>query len=67
MIATDAMPPRLPLANTPTPLQRLERLSAKIGVEIYFKRDDFTGSELSGNKVRKLEFLMPGKRAPTRC
>jgi D-cysteine desulfhydrase len=33
-------------------------LSRRAGVEIFFKRDDFTGSELSGNKVRKLEFLL---------
>lgn len=58
MIQTDRFPPRLPLANIPTPLQKMERLSRTAGVEIFFKRDDFTGSELSGNKVRKLEFLM---------
>lgn len=54
----DLFPPRFPLANTPTPLQKMERLSRQAGVEIFFKRDDFTGSELSGNKVRKLEFLL---------
>ena len=36
----------------------MAHLSRQAGVEIFFKRDDFTGSELSGNKVRKLEFLM---------
>jgi D-cysteine desulfhydrase len=41
----------------------MERLSRQTGVEIYFKRDDFTGSELSGNKVRKLEFLMADAKA----
>lgn len=58
MLPTDKVPPRIHLANTPTPLQKMERLSQKAGVEIFFKRDDFTGSELSGNKVRKLEFLL---------
>ena len=58
MIPTELKPPRLQMANTPTPLQFMERLSRKAGVPIYFKRDDFTGSELSGNKIRKLEFLM---------
>jgi D-cysteine desulfhydrase len=29
-----------------------------MGVEIYVKRDDFTGMELSGNKIRKLEFIL---------
>ena len=63
MIPADQFPPRLPLANTPTPLQFMGRLSQQAGVEIYFKRDDFTGSELSGNKIRKLEFLMADARA----
>lgn len=58
MISTDKFPPRIHLANIPTPLQKMERLSRQAGVEIFFKRDDFTGSELSGNKVRKLEFLL---------
>jgi D-cysteine desulfhydrase len=58
MISKEIFPPRLHLANTPTPLQKMERLSRQAGVEIFFKRDDFTGSELSGNKVRKLEFLL---------
>jgi len=62
MNPADAVPPRLHLANTPTPLQPRRRLSQKVGVEIYFKRDDFTGSELSGNKIRKLEFLMADAR-----
>ncbi|WP_372677850.1 D-cysteine desulfhydrase family protein [Desulfosarcina sp.] len=58
MIPADLFPPRIQLANTPTPLQKMERLSRKAGVEIFFKRDDYTGSELSGNKIRKLEFLL---------
>jgi D-cysteine desulfhydrase len=53
-----AYPDRIRLAHTPTPLQRMQRLSQRMGVDIYFKRDDFSGSELSGNKVRKLEFLL---------
>ncbi len=51
-------PERIKLAQTPTPLEKMERLSEKFGVEIYFKRDDYTGTELSGNKVRKLEFIL---------
>lgn len=27
-------------------------------VELWIKRDDLTGMQLSGNKVRKLEFLL---------
>lgn len=49
-------PPRVDLANTPTPLDMMERMSKKLGVELYVKRDDLTGAELSGNKIRKLEF-----------
>lgn len=45
------------LANLPTPIVKLSRLSEEYGAEIYMKRDDYTGSELSGNKVRKLEYL----------
>lgn len=51
-------PPRVQLANLPTPLERMNRLSREFGVEILFKRDDLTGIELSGNKIRKLEFLL---------
>ncbi|MEE4252494.1 MAG: D-cysteine desulfhydrase family protein [Desulfuromusa sp.] len=51
-------PERVRLAQTPTPLQKMDRLSDRFGVDIYFKRDDYTGTELSGNKVRKLEFLL---------
>ena len=51
--------PRITLAQTPTPLGRLERLSNHLGVEFWMKRDDLTGDiGLSGNKVRKLEYLM---------
>jgi len=52
-------PPRLALAQTPTPLQYLERLSSREGrARIWVKRDDQTGAATSGNKVRKLEFTL---------
>jgi D-cysteine desulfhydrase len=51
-------PPRVPLARIPTPLERLNRLSERLGVDLYVKRDDLTGVELTGNKVRKLEFVL---------
>lgn len=52
-------PPRLALAQTPTPLQLLRRVSRDSGgPRIWVKRDDLTGSLLSGNKVRKLEFVL---------
>lgn len=51
-------PPRVSLAQLPTPLQPLRRLQqAQGGPLIWLKRDDLTGTALSGNKVRKLEFI----------
>lgn len=55
---TLSFPKRVALANTPTPLEHLPRTSDALGVEFYIKRDDMTGAELSGNKIRKLEFLV---------
>jgi len=52
-------PARLALAQTPTPLQLLQRLSLQVGgPRIWIKRDDLTGSVLTGNKIRKLEFTL---------
>jgi D-cysteine desulfhydrase len=50
--------PRVALATTPTPLLPAPRLSAAVGTDIWFKRDDLTGLGLGGNKVRGLEFLL---------
>ncbi len=51
--------PRVSLGFFPTPLHRLERLSQRLGCEIYVKRDDLTGfTPYGGNKIRKLEFLL---------
>ncbi|HET8538311.1 MAG TPA: D-cysteine desulfhydrase family protein [Anaeromyxobacter sp.] len=52
------LPPRVPLARLPTPLEPSPRLGAELGVELLYKRDDLTGLELSGNKARKLELLV---------
>lgn len=49
---------RLPLAHLPTPIDFLPRLSHTLGVELYMKRDDLTESVGSGNKIRKLEYLV---------
>ncbi|BFM11634.1 aminocyclopropane-1-carboxylate deaminase/D-cysteine desulfhydrase family protein [Simiduia litorea] len=53
-------PPRIPFAHTPTPIQPLIHLQKALGVStrLWVKRDDLTGSHLSGNKIRKLEFLV---------
>ena len=52
-------PRKIDLAQTPTPLQYLERASQRWGNghRLWVKRDDLTGCLLSGNKVRKLEFI----------
>jgi D-cysteine desulfhydrase len=50
--------PRVELARLPTPIHPLPALGARLGVEIHVKRDDLTGCLLSGNKVRKLEFVL---------
>ena len=52
------LPERLTLAHLPTPIQPLPRLSQEVEPELYVWRDDLTGFELGGNKVRKLEFLL---------
>jgi 1-aminocyclopropane-1-carboxylate deaminase/D-cysteine desulfhydrase-like pyridoxal-dependent ACC family enzyme len=55
--------PRWRVANLPTPLIRVDRLAARLGVEnAYVKMDAETGFAMGGNKVRKLEFeLAPGR------
>ncbi|MCB0731496.1 MAG: pyridoxal-phosphate dependent enzyme [Ignavibacteriae bacterium] len=47
-------PQKLNLANIPTPVQKI----SFEGCEFLIKRDDLTGVELTGNKVRKLEYLL---------
>lgn len=49
---------RIELANLPTRIQKLERLSKELNANIYIKRDDQTGTEWSGNKIRKLEYVV---------
>jgi len=51
-------PPRVELALLPTPILKLERVSRRLGVEVYIKRDDLTGLLEAGGQVRKLEFLV---------
>jgi len=59
--------PKTNLGFFPTPLYKLENLSTELGIELYIKRDDFTGSNLfGGNKTRKLEYLI-GKAKADGC
>ena len=63
---------RYPLTYGPTPIERLPRLSEALGgkVEIWAKRDDCnSGLAFGGNKLRKLEYIVPdaiasGQAAP---
>lgn len=52
--------PRQQLAFFPSPLHPLPRLSKHLGIEVWAKRDDVSsGLAYGGNKVRKLEWLVP--------
>lgn len=57
---------RIKLANLPTKIEKLDRLSKELDKNIYIKRDDQTGIELSGNKIRKLEFSV-GEALENNC
>ncbi len=53
---------RYPLTFGPTPIEKLSRLSAYLGggVKIYAKREDCnSGLAFGGNKIRKLEYIVP--------
>ena len=56
------LPKKINLANLPTPLEEL----AYKGKKFFIKRDDYTGLDFSGNKIRKLEYLLyQAKRSKT--
>ena len=55
--------PRTLLVNLPTPLEPLDALGGELGLSLFVKRDDLTGCALSGNKVRKLEWLVGDAKA----
>lgn len=51
--------PRIRLANLPTPLQEMPRLTKLLnGPRLWVKRDDCTGIAFGGNKERKAEFVL---------
>jgi 1-aminocyclopropane-1-carboxylate deaminase len=53
---------RYPLMFGPTPIEKLKRLSEHLGgaVDLYAKRDDCnSGLAFGGNKIRKLEYIVP--------
>lgn len=52
--------PWIELADLPTPVKKLENLGSSIGYNnIWMKRDDQSSRLYGGNKVRKLEFVLP--------
>lgn len=56
--------PRIRIANLPTPLEPMPRLSARLGgPKLWVKRDDLTGLAFGGNKTRKLEFVLAEAQA----
>ena len=50
--------PRAKLMSGPTPLERLDNLSAELDIDLWLKRDDLTGLSFGGNKTRQLEFYL---------
>jgi 1-aminocyclopropane-1-carboxylate deaminase len=53
---------RYPLTFGPTPIEHLPRLSKELGneLQIYAKREDCnSGLAMGGNKLRKLEYIVP--------
>jgi len=56
--------PRVVLGHTPTPIEAMANLGARLGgARLYVKRDDCTGLAFGGNKVRQLEFYLGAARA----
>ncbi|KAI9908359.1 hypothetical protein PsorP6_003612 [Peronosclerospora sorghi] len=51
-------PKRLRLGHFPTPIFPFSPPGLPKGMRMFIKREDFSGMETSGNKIRKLEFLL---------
>lgn len=58
-------PAQLPLLGSPTPLQSIETSKLGVGSEsrLWIKRDDLTGTALSGNKLRKMAYVLSDAKA----
>jgi len=48
--------PRTELLRQPTPLDHMNRLSERLGIDLWLERDDLTGVSMGGNKTRQLEY-----------
>lgn len=54
---------KISLGFYPTPFHKLERISEEFGINLWIKREDFSGASLfGGNKIRKLEYLLKEAR-----
>ena len=54
---------RVTLTRAPTPLDWLPHAGARLGLDLYLKRDDLTDLALGGDKPRKLEYELARARA----
>jgi 1-aminocyclopropane-1-carboxylate deaminase/D-cysteine desulfhydrase-like pyridoxal-dependent ACC family enzyme len=65
VLETVALPPSLPLADTPTPCEELTNLGRVLGcaARLVIKRDDAIAFAFGGNKVRKLRFVAARAKA----
>ncbi|GAA3833138.1 D-cysteine desulfhydrase [Streptomyces coacervatus] len=57
----DVVKGRVELSTWPTPVERMPRLAARLGLrehDLWIKRDDLIGLGGGGNKVRKLEWFV---------
>ena len=50
--------PNVQISINPTPIYKLPRLSSQLGYTIYIMREDLTGFNIGGNKIRKLDFII---------
>jgi D-cysteine desulfhydrase len=55
--------PYLPLGHPPSPVRRLRALAPGPGPEVWLKDDGAYGAPHGGNKVRKLEWILPDVEA----
>jgi D-cysteine desulfhydrase len=49
---------KITIANVPTKIEKLNFFNKHLNKSVFIKRDDQTGMATSGNKIRKLEYLL---------
>lgn len=49
---------KMMIANVPTKVERVDFFNKHLNKSVFIKRDDQTGMGTSGNKIRKLEYLL---------